>query len=85
MYRDAVVAESARQEEVGCPRNNHIFFRFEPKQTEIQSVSVVFGLFCKTKKHFFGLFWCFGPVSKQLKQTELCRNKPKKSPKNVVY
>jgi hypothetical protein len=56
------------QSSIGCPRNNQIFFRFEPKQTETQSVSVV-----------FGLFWCFGPVSKQPKQTEFSRNKPKQT------
>jgi hypothetical protein len=50
----------------------NFFSRFEPKQTETQSVSVVFGLlFCETKNFFFGLFQCSGPVSKQPKQTEL--------------
>jgi hypothetical protein len=53
--------------EVGCPRNNQIFFRFEPKQTETQSVSVCFA---KPKNVFFGLFRCFGPALKQPKQTE---------------
>ncbi len=38
---------------LGCPRNNHIFFRFEPKQTETQSVSVVFWFVSRNKKHFF--------------------------------
>jgi hypothetical protein len=33
--------------------------------------SVCFGLFCKTPKFFSGLFRCFGPVSKQPKQTQL--------------
>jgi hypothetical protein len=28
-----------------------------------------FGLFQETKKRFFGLFRCFGPVKKQPKQT----------------
>ncbi len=61
-------------------------FRFEPKQTKTQSVLVVFQLvFPKPKYIFFGLFRCFGLVSKQPKQTELCRNKAKKSPKNVLY
>ncbi len=49
------------------------FFRFEPKQTETQPVSVVFRFvfFTRSNNIFFGLFRCFGPVSKQLKQTEL--------------
>ncbi len=67
---------------LGCPRNNQIFFRFKPKQTETQSVSVVFRFVSRTKNIFFGLFRCFGPVSKQ---TEFSRNKPNKSPKNVLY
>ncbi len=65
-------------------------FRFEPKQTETQSVSVVFRFVSRNQKSFFsvcfGLFRCFGPVSKQPKQTEFSRNKPKqteKSPKNL--
>jgi hypothetical protein len=29
------------------------------------------------------LFWCFGPVLKQPKQTEFCRNKQKKFPKKL--
>ncbi len=39
------------------------------------------------QKHFsvcFGLFQCFGPVSKQPKQTELCRNKPKNLQKSFL-
>jgi hypothetical protein len=72
--------------EVGCPRNNQIFFfgsnRNKPK---LNLFRLFFGLFCETKKHFFGLFRCFGPVSKQPKQTEKIskkrtnRNKPKLS------
>ncbi len=49
------------------------FFRFEPKQTETRSVSVVFRFVSRIKKFFsvcLGLFRCFGPVCKQLKQTE---------------
>ncbi len=65
------------------------FFQFEPKQTETRSVSVVFWFVSRNQKTFFsvcfGWFRCFGPVSKQPKQTELSRNKPKKSPKNVLY
>jgi hypothetical protein len=49
-------------------KQSNFFFRFEPKQTETQSVSVCFA---KPKKKFFGLFRYFGPVSKQPKQTEL--------------
>jgi hypothetical protein len=67
---------------LGCPRNKQFFFQFKPKQTETQSVSVVFRFVSRNQKNiFFGLFQCFGPVSKQPKQTEFSRNKLKKSPK----
>ncbi len=61
-------------------------------RTETNRNSICFGCFsvccAKPKTLFsvcFGLFRCFGPVLKQPKQTELCRNKPKKSQKNVLY
>ncbi len=70
---------------VGCPRNNPIFFSV---RIETNRNSICFGrfsvYFVKQKTFFsvcFGLFRCFGPVSKQPKQTEICPNKPKKSPK----
>ncbi len=57
-------------------------FRFEPKQTETQSVSVVFRFVLQNQKtFFFGLFRCFRPLSKQPKQTEFSGNKPKKTSK----
>ncbi len=43
---------------LGCPRNNQIFFRFEPKQSETQSVSVVFQFVLWNQKTFFSV--CFG-------------------------
>jgi hypothetical protein len=75
--------ESERESaSVGCPRNNQIFFSV---RTEANRKSICFGpflvCFAKTKNIFFGLFWCFRHVSKQPKQTEFCRNNPKKSPK----
>ncbi len=74
---------------LGCPRNNKKCFRFELKQTKTQSVSVVFRFVSRNQNTFlsvcFGLFRYFGLVSKQPKQTEFCRNKQKKSPKNVPY
>jgi hypothetical protein len=33
----------------------------------------------KPKTTIFGLFRCFEPISKQLKQTDLFRNKPKQT------
>ncbi len=33
----------------------------------------------KQKTQNLGLFWCFEPISKQSKQTELFRNKPKQT------
>jgi hypothetical protein len=54
-------------------------------RTETNRNSICFGCFsfcfAKPKIIFFGLFRCFGPVSKQSIQTEFSRNKPKKSPK----
>ncbi len=74
---------------VGCPRNNQIFFSV---RTETNRNSICFGCvsvcFAKPKNIFFlcfGLFRCFGSVSKRPKQTEFSRNKPKKSSKKVLY
>jgi hypothetical protein len=50
-------------------------------RTETNRNPICFGCFSvcfvKPKNIFFGLFRCFGSVSKQPKQTQLCRNKPK--------
>ncbi len=54
---------------LGCTRNNQIFF-WVRTETSWNSICYV-----KPKTIFFGLFRCFGQVSKQLKQTELCQNK----------
>ncbi len=71
-----------RSPHLGCPRNNHIFFSV---RTETNRNSNYFGCFsvcfAKPKNNFFGLFRCFGPVSKQLKQTEFSQNKPKQTKK----
>jgi hypothetical protein len=67
---------------VGCPRNNHIFFGSNRNKPKLNLFWLFFGLFRETKKQFFR---CFGPVLKQLKQTEFSRNKPKTSTKNVLY
>jgi hypothetical protein len=64
---------------LGCPRNKQKKFRFEPKQTETQSVSVDFRFVWRKQKQFFRFVSVFGPVSKQPKQTHLFRNKPKKT------
>jgi hypothetical protein len=67
---------------LGCPRNNQIFFSV---RTETNRNSICFGCFLvcftKPKNIFFGLFRCFGPVSKQPKQTEFYRNKLKQTKK----
>jgi hypothetical protein len=51
-------------------------------RTETNRNSICFGslavCFVKLITIFFSLFRCFGPVSKQLKQTDMFRNKPKK-------
>jgi hypothetical protein len=46
---------------------------------------VCFGLFRETKKKNFGLFRCFEPISKQPKQTDLFRNKPKQTETNLNF
>jgi hypothetical protein len=65
---------------VGCPRNEKKKFSV---QTETNRNKIFFAFvsvcFVKPKKHFFGLFRCFEPISKQPKQTKLFRNKPKQS------
>jgi hypothetical protein len=59
-------------------KQNNKKFRFEPKQTEQDLFWVCFGLFCETKnKNLQFVSVCFEPISRQLKQTELFRNKPK--------
>jgi hypothetical protein len=67
---------------VGCPRNNQIFFlgsnRNKPKHNLFR---FIFGLFRETKKLFFRSVSVFRSVSKQPKQTDLFRNKPKKKQK----
>ncbi len=62
---------------LGCSRNNQIFFRFEPKQTETQSVSVVFWFVVRNQKTFFRIVSVFGPVLKQPEQTELSKQTEK--------
>ncbi len=62
--------------EVGCPRNKQ---KKISVRTETRSVLVLFRFVSWNKKLkisvCFGLFRCFEPISKQLKQTELFRNK----------
>ncbi len=66
--------------QVGCPRNKQKKIRFEPKQTETKSVPVFVSVcFVKPKTKNVGLFWGFEPISKQSKQSELLRNKPKQT------
>jgi hypothetical protein len=73
----------AEYSNVGCPRYNQIIFSV---RTETNRNSICFGCFsvcfAKPKNIFFGLIRCFGPASKQPKQTEFSRNKPKKSLNN---
>ncbi len=64
---------------VSSKQSNFFSVRTETNQNSI--CFVCFSVcFAKPKNIFsvcFGLFRCFGPVLKQPKQTELCRNKPK--------
>ncbi len=66
--------------------------KFFSVRTGTNRNSICFGCFsvcfAKPKTFFsfyFSLFRCFGPVLKQSIKTEFCRNKPKKSPKNIIY
>ncbi len=69
-------------DKLGCPRNNQIFFSV---RTETNRNSICFGCFsvcfAKPKLTFFRFVLCFGPVSKQTKQTKLCRYKLKQTEK----
>ena len=60
--------------------------RNKPKQDLFR---VCFGLFCETKNKkisvCFGLFQCFKPISKQPKQTELFRYKPKQTKTTINF
>jgi hypothetical protein len=62
---------------VRCPRNKQKKIRFEQRN------KICFGCvsvcFVKPKTKKFGLSRCFEPISKQLKETELLRNKPKQT------
>jgi hypothetical protein len=69
-------------------RQSNFFFGSNRNKPKLNLFRLFFGLFRETKKLFFGLFRCFGPISKQPKQTEFSRNKPKqteKIPKNVFF
>ncbi len=63
---------------LGCPRNN--FFWFEPKQTETQSVSVVFRFVSRNQKTFFSV--CFG-VSDRYRNNRNKQNFHKTNRKNI--
>jgi hypothetical protein len=64
-------------------KQTNIKFLFEPKQPKTRSVS---RLFRETKnKKKFGLFLCFEPISKQPKQTDLFRNKPKQIKITLIF
>ncbi len=66
-------------------KQSNFFFGSNRNKPKLDLFRLFFGLFRETKNIIFGLFWCFGSVQKQPKQTEFSRNKPKKSPKNVLY
>jgi hypothetical protein len=43
----------SRASHLGCPRNNQIFFGSNRNKPKLNLFRLFFGLFCKTKKHFF--------------------------------
>ncbi len=67
-------------------KQSNFYFGSNRNKPKLNLFRLFFGLFHETKKQFFavyfGLFRCFGSVSKQPKQTELCRNKPKQTETN---
>ncbi len=69
-------------------KQSNFFFGSNQNKPKINLFRLFFGLFQETKKHFFQFVSaCFGVSvqSKQPKQTEFSLNKPKKSPKNVIF
>jgi hypothetical protein len=65
----------------GCPRNKQVFFGSTRNKPKLNLSRFIFGLFRETNNNYFWFVLVFGPVSKQPKQTDLFRNKPKKSRK----
>ncbi len=62
-------------------KQSNFFFGMNRNKPKLNLFRLFSVCFAKPKNIFFGLFRCFGPVSKQPKQTEFSQNKPKKSPK----
>ncbi len=65
---------SKKQISIRVSSKELIFFSVRTETNRNSTCFVCFSVcfFCETKKNvFFGLFRCFGPVSKQPKQTEL--------------
>jgi hypothetical protein len=71
---------------LGCPRNEIKIFSV---RTETNRNKICFGCvsvcFVKPKTKIFGLFRCFEPISKQPKQTELFRIKPKQTETSLNF
>ncbi len=81
--RDSTVTSSVINYRTRVSSKQTKKIQFELKQNLFR---LCFGLFRETnnKKFWFvsisfGLFWCFEPISKQPKQTELFQNKPKQT------
>ncbi len=54
------------------PNRKNFFLGSNLNKPKLNLFRLFFGLFFReTKKNIIGLFWCYGPVSKQPKQTEL--------------
>ncbi len=60
-------------------KQTKIYFGLNRNKPKQDLFRVFFGLFRETKTKNFGLIWCFESISKQAKQTELFRNKPKQT------
>ncbi len=67
---------------VGCPWNNQIFFWV---QTKTQSVSIVLGLFCETKNHFFWFVSVFRTGINTTETNRISSKQTEKSSINILY
>ncbi len=68
---------------LGCPRKNQIFFRFEPKQTEAQSISVVFQFVSRNPKTFFWFVSVFRTIIETTETNRIFSKQTETNRKNL--
>ncbi len=59
-------------------KQSNFFFGSNQNIPKLNVFRLFFGLFRETKNIFFGLFWCFGLVSKQPKQKDILSKQTEK-------